>query len=114
MKKMFAIGATAALMLAASSPAFALDVNVVGDENNVDVTREIQGGSIEFNAVAQNISGGFGDITQSQFGQADASADASADADDDSVATADSSAVADVAQEQDFTFVQFNSVLNDF
>jgi hypothetical protein len=32
MKKMFAVGATAALMLAASSPAFA-QVTVVGDDN---------------------------------------------------------------------------------
>ncbi len=102
MKKMFAVGATAALMLAASSPAFA------------QATAINEGDSVEFNAVAQNISGGFGDITQSQFGEADASADASADADDDSVATADSSAVADVAQEQDFTLVQYNSALNDF
>ena len=103
MKKMFAVGATAALMLAASSPAFA-QATAINEGDSVE------GDSVEFNAVAQNISGGFGDITQSQFGEADASADA----DDDSVATADSSAVADVAQEQDFTFVQFNSVLNDF
>ncbi len=108
MKKMFAVGATAALMLAASSPAFA-QATAINEGDSVE------GDSVEFNAVAQNISGGFGDITQSQFGQADAvSGDVSADADDDSVATADSSAVADVAQEQDFTFVQFNSVLNDF
>ncbi len=33
MKKMFAVGATAALMLAASSPAFA-QVTVAGDDNN--------------------------------------------------------------------------------
>lgn len=90
MKKMFAIGATAALMLAASSPAFA------------QATAINEGDSVEFNAVAQNISGGFGDITQSQFGEADA------------VATDDSAAAAEVSQSQDFTFVQFNSVLNDF
>ena len=90
MKKMFAVGATAALMLAASSPAFA------------QATAINEGDSVEFNAVAQNISGGFGDITQSQFGEADA------------VATDDSAAAAEVSQSQDFTFVQFNSVLNDF
>jgi len=90
MKKMFAVGATAALMLAASSPAFA------------QATAINEGDSVEFNAVAQNISGGFGDITQSQFGEADA------------MATDDSAAAAEVSQSQDFTFVQFNSVLNDF
>jgi len=95
MKKMFAVGATAALMLAATSPAFAAEF---GD---VTITED-NGDSVEFNAVAQNISGGFGDIDQSQFGQADA------------FATDDSNAVAQVSQEQDFTFVQFNSALNDF
>ncbi len=95
MKKMFAIGATAALMLAASSPAFA-QATAINEGDSVE------GDSVEFNAVAQNISGGFGDITQSQFGEADA------------IATDDSAAAAEVSQSQDFTFVQFNSVLNDF
>ena len=95
MKKMFAVGATAALMLAATSPAFAAEF---GD---VTIT-ETSGDDVEFNAVAQNISGGFGDVTQNQSGLGD------------QTATDDSNAVAQVAQEQDFTFVQFNSALNDF
>ena len=90
MKKMFAVGATAALMLAATTPAFA---------NTLAIN---EGDDTEFNAVAQNISGGFGDIDQSQFGEATADA------------SGDSAAAADVSQEQDFTFVQFNSALNDF
>ncbi len=98
MKKTFAVAATAALMLAATSPALAQDVDVVGDENVV--TNE--GSSIEFNAIAQNISGGFGDVDQSQFGEATATA------------TDDSAAAADVSQSQGFTFVQYNSALNDF
>ncbi len=90
MKKMFAVGATAALMLAATTPAFA---------NTLAIN---EGDDTEFNAVAQNISGGFGDVDQSQFGEATADA------------SGDSAAAADVSQEQDFTFVQFNSALNDF
>ena len=113
MKKMFAVAATAALMLAASSPALAYEIDVVGDENVV--TYESVGDSTEYNAIAQNISGGFGDITQSQFGQADAvSGDATAVSDDESVSVADSSAEANVSQSQDFTLVQYNSALNDF
>jgi hypothetical protein len=111
MKKLFAVGATVALMLAATSPVLAQDVDVIGDENVV--TNANEGGSIEFNAIAQNISGGFGDITQSQFGQADAvGGDATATGDESIAVGGD--AVADVAQEQDFTFVQYNSALNDF
>ena len=111
MKKLFAVGATAALMLASTSPALALDVVVVGDENVV--TTEIEGSDVHFNAVAQNIIGSIGDITQNQFGQADAVAgDANANGED-SIAVG-GEAVAEVAQEQDFTFVQFNSALNDF
>lgn len=91
MKKMFAVGATAALMFAATSPAFASHTLAINE-----------GDDTEFNAIAQNISGGFGDVDQSQFGEADA------------VATDDSAAAADVSQSQGFTFVQFNSALNDF
>lgn len=79
-----------AVMLGASSPAFAQAVAI--DE----------GDDVEFNAVAQNITGGFGDVTQSQSGTANA------------VATGDSAAAAEVSQEQDFLFLQFNSALNDF
>lgn len=81
-------------MLAASSPAFAQATAINGGD--------FDGDSVEFNAVAQNTSGGFGDVEQSQFGEA--SADASGD----------SAAAADVSQSQHFTFVQFNSALNDF
>ena len=68
MKKLFAVGATAALLMAATSPASALTLAI--DD----------GDDVEYNAIAQNISGGFGDVDQSQG----------------------------------FTFVQFNSALNDF
>ena len=113
MKKLFAVGATAALLIVATSPAFALDVDVIGDENNVDVTRE--GSDVRYNAVAQNIIGSIGDVTQDQFGQADAvSGDASAYAADDSEATATSEATAEVDQSQGFWVVQYNSALNDF
>ena len=91
MKKMFAVGATAALMLAATSPAFASHTLAINE-----------GDDTEFNAVAQNISGGFGDVEQSQFGEATADA------------SGDSAAAAAVSQSQGFTFVQFNSALNDF
>ena len=90
MKKLFAVGATAALLMAATSPASALTLAIN------------EGDDVEFNAVAQNISGGFGDVDQSQFGTATADA------------SGDSAAAADVSQEQGFTFVQFNSALNDF
>ena len=90
MKKLFAVGATAALLMTATSPAFA------------DTLAINEGDDVEFNAVAQNISGGFGDVDQSQFGEATAEA------------SGDSAAAADVSQSQGFTFVQFNSALNDF
>ena len=113
MKKLFAVGATAALLMVATSPAFALDVDVIGDENNVDVTRE--GSDVRYNAVAQNIIGSIGDVTQDQFGQADAvSGDAIAVSDDESVSMANSEATAEVDQSQYFTVVQYNSALNDF
>jgi hypothetical protein len=114
MKKLFAVGATAALLMGATiTPALALSVDVVGDENNVDVTRE--GSDVRYNAVAQNLIGSIGDVTQDQFGQADAvSGDATADATGDSEATATSEATAEVDQSQYFTVVQYNSALNDF
>ena len=112
-KKLFAVGATAALLMVATSPAFALDVDVIGDENNVDVTRE--GSDVRYNAVAQNIIGSIGDVNQTQGGVALAeSGDATADATGDSEATATSEATAEVDQSQYFTVVQYNSALNDF
>ena len=90
MKKLFAVAATAALLMTATSPAFAYTLAI--DD----------GDDAEFNAIAQNISGGFGDVEQSQFGEATADA------------SGDSAAAAEVSQSQDFTFVQFNSALNDF
>lgn len=98
MKKLFAVGATAALLMVATSPALAQDVDIVGDENTV--TNE--GDNVEFNAVAQNIIGSIGDVEQSQFGEADA------------IAVDDSEATAEVDQSQHFTVVQYNSALNDF
>ncbi len=109
MKKLFAVGATAALLMGATiTPALAQVTDIVGDENNVDVTRE--GDNVEFDAVAQNIIGSIGDVEQSQFGVAVAESDVSAD--DES--TVDSEASAEVDQTQDFTVLQFNSALNDF
>jgi len=90
MKKLFAVGATAALLMTATSPAFAYTLAI--DD----------GDDVEFNAIAQNISGGFGDVEQSQFGEATADA------------SGDSAAAAEVSQSQGFTFVQYNSALNDF
>ena len=111
MKKLFAVGATAALLMGATiTPALAQVTDIVGDENTV--TNE--GDNVEFNAVAQNIIGSIGDVEQSQFGVAVAESDASAYADDESEATADSAATAEVDQSQHFTVVQFNSTLNDF
>ena len=78
-------------MMVSTSPAFTSHTLAINE-----------GDDTEFNAIAQNISGGFGDVEQSQFGEATADA------------SGDSAAAADVSQEQDFTFVQFNSALNDF
>ena len=110
MKKVFAVGATAALLMVATTPALAQSVDIVGDENTV--TNE--GDNTEYNAIAQNLLGSIGDVEQSQYGEATADSDANAYADDDSEATADSAATAGVDQSQGFTVVQFNSALNDF
>jgi Tfp pilus assembly protein FimT len=77
-----------AMMLAAASPAFAH--TLATDEG--DGVRSV--------AVAQDISGALGDVDRSQFGTA--------------TATDDSAAAADVSRSQGFTFVQFNSAVNDF
>jgi hypothetical protein len=113
-KKMTLMVAVVALMVAMfTSAAFALDVDIDGDENNVDVTRE--GANVEFDATCQNLIGSIGDVEQSQYGNSDAvSGDADADADDESEATATSEATAEVDQSQWFTVVQANSCRNDF
>ena len=111
MKKLFAVGATAALMVAMLAPAaLALSVDIDGDENTV--TNE--GDNVRFHATCQNLIGSIGDVDQSQVGEAWADSEATADADDDSEATADSAATAEVDQSQWFTVVQYNSCRNDF
>ena len=114
MKKLFAVGARAALLMGATiAPALAQSVDIDGDENIVDVTRE--GSDVRYNAVAQNLIGSIGDVEQSQYGNSDAvSGDARAWADDDSEATATSEATAEVDQSQGVWVVQYNSALNDF
>jgi hypothetical protein len=86
MKWMTIVVAMLAMMLAAASPTFAH--TLATDEG--DGVRSV--------AVAQDISGALGDVDRSQFG----------------TATDDSAAAADVSRSQGFTFVQFNSALNDF
>jgi hypothetical protein len=88
MKWMTIVVAMLAMMLAAASPTFAH--TLATDEG--DGVRSV--------AVAQDISGALGDVDRSQFGTA--------------TATDDSAAAADVSRSQGFTFVQFNSALNDF
>jgi opacity protein-like surface antigen len=90
MRKLMVLAVMLALMLAAAAPAFAQTVAI--DE----------GDDTEFNAVGQNLAGPVGDITQDQFGDADA------------VAVDDSAAAASVSQGQDVTFEQSNVVLNNF
>ena len=110
MRKLMVMAAMLAMVLAAAAPAFAQDATAVDDSTAINT-----GDNVEFNAVAQNIIGSIGDITQTQSGEADAVAFAGdADADDESVATADAEADAEVAQEQGVLVLQFNSALNDF
>jgi hypothetical protein len=90
MKKVMLLAAMLAMVLAAAAPAFGQAVAI--DE----------GDDVEYNAVCQNIIGGFGDITQAQYGDADA------------VAVDDSAAAAEVAQEQGVTIEQVNECLNNF
>ncbi len=70
MKKMFAVGATAALMLAASSPAFA-QVTVAGDDNTsaqfVDASQVLLAANVQYgdqNAAAND--GAVADISNGQ------------------------------------------------
>jgi hypothetical protein len=90
MKKLMVLAVMLAMMLAAASPAFAQVVAI--DE----------GDDTEFNAVGQNLAGPVGDVTQDQFGDADA------------VAVDDSAASASVSQSQDVSISQSNVVGNGF
>src|ERR671914_188321 len=90
LKKIMLLAAMLAMVLAAAAPAFGQAVAI--DE----------GDDVEYNAVCQNIIGAFGDITQAQYGDADA------------VAVDDSAAAAEVAQSQGVTIEQVNECLNTF
>ena len=90
MKKLMVLAMVAALMLVAASPAFAQAVAI--DE----------GDDTEFNAVAQNLIGSVGDVTQTQVGTATA------------VAVDNSAASASVSQTQDVSISQSNVVGNGF
>ena len=84
------LAAMLAMMVALSSPAFAQDITIT------------QGDEVEFNAVAQNITGSIGDITQTQTVTSTA------------VAADDSVALNDASQTQEVVIVQANWVGNDF
>lgn len=86
MKKMFAVGATAALMLAASSPAFAQDATAVDDS-------VATGGDVQFVDASQ-----FQFALQAQFGDANAIGDEN---------------VAVVVSDQGITQNQFNGGFDD-
>jgi len=90
MKKLMVLAMVAALMLVAASPAFAQAMAI--DE----------GDDTEFNAVAQNLIGPVGDVTQTQVGTATA------------VAVDNSAASASVSQTQDVSISQSNVVGNGF
>ena len=90
MRKVMLLAAMLAMVLAAAAPA-------LGQAVAID-----EGDDVEYNAVCQNIIGAFGDITQAQYGDADA------------VAVDDSAAAAEVAQSQGVTIEQVNECLNTF
>src|SRR5215207_1823717 len=90
LKKVMLLAGMLAMVLVAAAPAF-------GQAIAID-----EGDDVEYNAVCQNIIGGFGDITQTQDGDADA------------VAVDDSAAAAEVAQEQGVSIEQVNECLNNF
>jgi hypothetical protein len=82
MKKMFAVGAAVALMLAASSPAMAqVTSEVEGDDNDTFTAQFVDASQFQF-------------ALQAQFG------DATADADDDSTAEATVDVSQDITQNQ--------------
>ncbi len=89
MRKVMLLAAMLAMVLAAAAPAFA------------QATAIDEGDDTEYNAVCQNIVGAYGDITNTQDGDADA------------IATDDSAAAAEVAQEQGVTIEQVNECLNE-
>ena len=89
MKKVMLLAAMLAMVLAAAAPA-------LGQAIAID-----EGDDVEYNAVCQNIIGGFGDITQAQYGTAEA------------IAVDDSAAAAEVAQSQDVSISQVNECLNE-
>ena len=93
MKKLMVLAVVAAMMLAATAPAFAHDVSVETGDNT------------HYNAVGQNLVGSVGDVTATQSGVAAAGNHSSLD---------DSAAVAVVEQDQDVSLEQSNVVLNDF
>src|SRR5215207_9008369 len=90
LKKVMLLAGMLAMVLVAAAPA-------LGQAVAID-----EGDDVEYNAVCQNIIGGFGDITQNQSGDADA------------VAVDDSAAAAEVAQEQGVSIEQVNECLNNF
>src|ERR671910_2837013 len=89
LKKVMLLAGMLAMVLVAAAPA-------LGQAVAID-----EGDDVEYNAVCQNIIGGFGDITQAQDGDADA------------VAVDDSAAAAEVAQEQGVEVSQVNECLNE-
>ena len=98
-KRITLMVALVALMVAMFAPAaFASHIDVVGDENVV----RTEGDDTQYNAVCQNIIGSVGDIDQTQYGNAEATAED------------DSDATATVEQEQDVTLYQANRCLNDY
>src|SRR5215218_10693310 len=90
MRKVMLLAAMLAMVLAAAAPA-------LGQAVAID-----EGDDVEYNAVCQNIIGEFGDITQAQYGTANA------------IAADDSAAAAEVAQSQGVSISQVNECLNNF
>ncbi len=90
MRKVMLLAAMLAMVLAAAAPA-------LGQAVAID-----EGDDVEYNAVCQNIIGAFGDLTQAQYGTADA------------IAVDDSAAAAEVAQSQGVSIAQVNECLNNF
>src|SRR5215207_4885491 len=90
LKKVMLLAGMLAMVLVAAAPALGQAVAIH------------EGDDVEYNAVCQNIIGGFGDITQAQYGTANA------------IAVEDSAAAAEVAQEQGVSIEQVNECLNNF
>jgi len=90
LKKVMLLAGMLAMVLVAAAPA-------LGQAVAID-----EGDDVGYNAVCQNIIGSFGDITQAQYGTANA------------IAVEDSAAAAEVAQEQGVSIEQVNECLNNF